>query len=135
MHLVCQKPTQVDPDPRTLRALDERFAMNSVEAQGILRVRAIPQVSQSRVMLRNTLRKSGRAEGSHFGPKASLHTKASSTQASPRELSKAGLHSGHRHHCTQATHRTALRSLLSCTQKNGFFGLRAPPLNSVSAYQ
>ena len=76
-------------------------------------------------MLRNTRRKSGRAEGSHLGPKASLHTKASSTQASSRELSKAGLHSGHRHHCTQATHRTALRSLLSCTEKNGFFALRA----------
>ena len=44
-----RKPTQEDPDPRTLRALDLRFGMNSVEAQGSLRVIAILQVSQSRV--------------------------------------------------------------------------------------
>ena len=46
-----RKPTQEDPDPRpTGRAFDLRFGMNSVEAQGFLRVIAILQVSQSRVM-------------------------------------------------------------------------------------
>ena len=45
-----RKPTQEDPDPRpTGRALNLRFGMNSVEAQGSLRVIAILQVSQSRV--------------------------------------------------------------------------------------
>ena len=45
-----RKPTQEDPDTRTLRAFDLRFGMNSVEAQGCLRVIAILQVRESRVM-------------------------------------------------------------------------------------
>lgn len=45
-----RKPTQEDPDTRTMRAFDLRFGMNSFEAQGSLRVIAILQVIQSRVM-------------------------------------------------------------------------------------
>ena len=44
-----RKPTQEDLDTRTLRAVDLRFGMNSVEAQGFLRVIAILQVKESRV--------------------------------------------------------------------------------------
>ena len=44
-----RKPAQEDPDTRTLRAFDLRFGMNSVEAQGLLRVIAILQVRESRV--------------------------------------------------------------------------------------
>ena len=44
-----RKPTQEDRDLRTGRAPDDGFAMNSVEAQTILRVIAILQVNQSLV--------------------------------------------------------------------------------------